>query len=178
MLEHSDLTEVVVDDYLQLTRPHSAVAVPPVHRLSSNRARKVAYVCFLRAHRNRRRMPTNMSTSRRGISSQVLSAGLDRQSPGTGKSTVPRNSAAVTDAILLSSDHIRTDARACGIVGDRSGEYGRGLYTGRVGTRVCGHGSRPSTLAQCGPSRHHRPLQHTIAAALRTYRRAETHLQS
>jgi aminoglycoside phosphotransferase family enzyme/predicted kinase len=48
--------------------------------------------------------------------------------PGTGKTTVAQGLADATDAVMLSSDHIRAGLRAAGTLAGHSGEFGHGAY--------------------------------------------------
>lgn len=48
--------------------------------------------------------------------------------PGTGKATLAQALAAATDAILLSTDHIRASLHVSGALTGESGRYGSGAY--------------------------------------------------
>ncbi|MCM6772409.1 AAA family ATPase [Nocardia sp. CDC159] len=130
-LGHPDLATTVIDEYCTATGDPA----PP-----SLRHHYLAYRAVVRAKVNCIRHQQGGAESadhavRHGeIALRHLEAGAVRLAlvgglPGTGKSTVAAELAAATQAVVLSSDHIRTRLRATGEIHGASGEYGHGAYS-------------------------------------------------
>ena len=132
-LGHPDLADEFLDGYIAA----SPGAAPPPSSLWHH---YIAYRAFVRAkvdciqHTQGREdaaaaacRHTDLALDhlRRGTVRLGLVGGL----PGTGKSTVAAALADRVDAILLSSDRIRTELPAIGALHDPSGAYRSGTYT-------------------------------------------------
>lgn len=137
-LGHADLGALLLDDYQRVTEDPA----PP-----SLRSHYIAYRALVRAKvdairlrqgeeaardRVRRHLLLSLHHLERAAVRLVLVGGL----PGTGKSTIARELAETTGAILLSSDHIRKRLRATReVIGD-AGSFGAGAYSSAAKARV------------------------------------------
>lgn len=135
---HEDLGTRLLDDYQRVT----ADPAPP-----SLRSHYIAYRALVRAKvdairfgqgeeaardRVRRHLLLSLRHLERAAVRLVLVGGL----PGTGKSTVARELAAATGAVLLSSDHVRKQLRATRQVIGTTGDFGAGAYSATAKARV------------------------------------------
>ncbi|WP_286013476.1 MULTISPECIES: bifunctional aminoglycoside phosphotransferase/ATP-binding protein [Nocardia] len=137
-LGHSDLATAVMDEYCTGTED----SAPPSlrHHYTAYRAIVRAKVNCIR-HRQGGAESAEHAVRHAEIALRHLEAGAVRLAligglPGTGKSTVATELAAATDAVVLSSDHIRTRLRATGEIHGASGEYGHGAYSAEARAAV------------------------------------------
>lgn len=130
-LGHPALATRFVDDYLRLT--HDPAPDSLRHHYIAYRACVRAKVECLRHHQGALEAAA-MAITHVNIGLRHLAAGAIRLVlvgglPGTGKTTTARRLADATGAVLISSDRVRADSRARGVVTGDGGEYNRGAYT-------------------------------------------------
>jgi uncharacterized protein len=130
-LGHRDLGRSLVQDYLVVTNDPAPPSL--CHHYIAYRATVRAKVNCIRHHQGdpdaAAHADRHLDIALRHLESGAVRLALVGGLPGTGKSTVARALADATGAILVSSDHIRANRRAAGIVAGASGRYGRGAYT-------------------------------------------------
>ena len=129
---HPELAAKFVDDYLELT--HDPAPESLRHHYIAYRATVRAKVACVRQQQGGATDSAAKAVAHVEIALRHLAAGAVRLVligglPGTGKSTVARRLADATGAVLVSSDRIRADARARGVLAGGSGEYNQGAYT-------------------------------------------------
>ncbi|RMI31484.1 hypothetical protein EBN03_18185 [Nocardia stercoris] len=78
----------------------------------------------------------HLDICRRHLESGAVRVGIVGGLPGTGTSTVAAGLAAGTGAVLLSSDRVRAELRATGVITGDSGEFGAGAYAASAVDRV------------------------------------------
>ncbi|NKY88520.1 bifunctional aminoglycoside phosphotransferase/ATP-binding protein [Nocardia veterana] len=129
-LGYPDYGRALVEEYLETT--HDPAPESLYHHYIAYRAAVRAKVDCVRWHQGDHR--TGNAVRHIEIALRHLAAGRVRLVligglPGTGKSTIAERLAAATGAVLLSSDRVRADRRARGVLAGASGEYDAGAYT-------------------------------------------------
>jgi uncharacterized protein len=125
-----DLARLFLARYLAAT--HDSVPPSLIDHYVAYRALVRAKCDYLRAQQGRveslrdaeRHLQLAADHLRRGTIRLCTVRGL----PGTGKSTVAAALAERVGAVLLSSDHVRKELQAGGVISGEAGNFGRGLY--------------------------------------------------
>ncbi|AHH18321.1 hypothetical protein NONO_c35340 [Nocardia nova SH22a] len=137
-LGHPELAESFVADYAIAARDPAPPSLR--HHYTAYRALVRAKVNCIR-HRQgdgdaadhvRRHLDIALAHLQTGAVRLALLGGL----PGTGKSTIADHVGRATDAVVLSSDHVRTRLRSGGLVSAGTGHYGAEGYSPAAKSRV------------------------------------------